>query len=149
MNYSLIKSRLAQKQNGAFTSILWERPMKTLKAFSGQTITKRTSAVVRCGIEYDNIGRVIEARATGTAPAVNAGLPWGQWDDYPFSILHKGNRYLRVATVPNTRFTTEYFLNGVKVDKSAVQSMCIKSEFRDGEIPSVLTINTENILAMR
>ncbi len=54
-------------------------------------VEKVTSIVIRGGVEYDNQKVVMEGRDDGTLPEENAGLPWGQWVEYPFHIEHKGS----------------------------------------------------------
>lgn len=149
MKYSVIKKVVLDAVKGSFHSILWERPMKVKKAFAGQTIVKRSSAVVRFGVEYDNMKAVQSKRESGELPAVNQGLTWGMWAMYPYFIEHKGNTYLRCSVSKKNPVQTEYFLNGVKVDAETVKSMCLASEFTKKDSVDVFTLNVENILAIR
>lgn len=145
MRYELLKKRMENKRKGTFGAIVYERPMKTLKAFSNDIVVKRTRAVVRTGVTYDNIKAVQEKRADGTYPSQNQGLTWGEWIDENF-IGHKGNKYLRVYLGANNTMDSKYFVNGRETSKEVVQAMCVKSEF-GGKTTECLTINVENIIS--
>lgn len=147
MLYSSLKNKLLKIQKGQFHSILWERPCKIKKAFNGNVIMKRSSAVVRFGVEYDNIQAVQEKRTNGELPAQNAGLQWGEWLMYPYFIKHKNQIYLRCSTVPNTKVKSEYYLNGVKVPFEQVENMLLASE-KNAKKAEVFTINIDNILSI-
>lgn len=149
MNFSTLKKMVIGGTKGSFRSIVWERPMKTKKAFADQVIVKRSFGVVRFGIEYDNIRAVQEKRESGELPEVNMGLTWGEWMLYPYFIQHKGNVYLRCATSKGNKIRSEYFLNGKMVDKETIKNMCLASEFKNTDDLDVFTINTKNIIAVR
>ena len=151
MKKETLKSVVTHKQKGAFSSLLWEHELPVRSAYKANNIiTKRTSGVVRLGVEYDNIGAVKVGRALGELPSINSGLTWGEWEQYPFFITHKGNHYLRVARAHGTKFRTEYFINGRRATKEECIPYCIASAFKDdGKSPEVFTINCDNILAIR
>lgn len=150
MNMNVIRDVVTKKQKGSFSSILWERPLPVRKAYAGNNIvTKRTSAVVRFGVEYDNMGSVQTKRANGELPTANEGLKWGEWSLYPYFIRHKGKNYLRCAEAQNSPIHTEYFLNGRKVDKATVEPLCTKAAFTDHSKLDVFTVDCDNILAIR
>jgi hypothetical protein len=114
-------------------------------------VEKVTSIVVRGGIEYDNQKVVIEGREDGTLPSENAGLPWGQWAEYPFHIEHKGTDYVRFYSASGISFEpkVEYYLNGILVDKSQIQPLCLASEFPNRqEAPLAMTVKAENVKAI-
>lgn len=148
MKLDSVKRIVTGKQKGAFSSMLWERPMKLKKAFAGNVVTKRSKGTVRFGVEYDNMKAVQEKREGGVLPEKNAGLPWGEWSAYPYLISHKGNSYLRTSKVPGSKIETEYFLNGRKVEKKDVEAMCLKSEFSGNEA-DCFNVNVENILSIK
>ena len=149
MNYQNLKKIILAMSKGSFHSIVWERTMKTKKAFSGQTITKRSFAVVRFGVEYDHMKAVQMKRESGELPAQNAGLKWGQWEMFPYFIKHNGCIYVRCNPSHNNPITTEYYLNGIKVDKAQIENMCLASEFRKTEALDTFTLNVENVIAVR
>lgn len=119
---------------------------------SAPVVEKVTSIVIRGGIEYDNQKVVIEGREDGTLPAENAGLPWGQWVEYPFHIEHKGSDYARFYAASGLSFEpkVEYYLNGKLSTKAVVEPLCLASEFRksDEPLPLCMTIKAENVKAI-
>lgn len=130
---------------GAFIGFLWERPVKTRKGVSG-IVTKRVRTVARCGINHDNRAAVQEARANGDAPAVNAGLPWGEWLMFPYFIGHKGGTYLRLEPAINTRpMRVEYFHNGKRITRNDAMELCLASEFREASDFGCFTLNVANL----
>lgn len=153
MNYRTIRETIMKKQPGTFTSILWERPLpllaKVKKAAPQTIITKRVRATVRLGVSYDNMASVQIKRATGELPAVNAGLQWGEWLEYPNFIQHKGSVYLQCAEAPGSAMTVEYFINGRKATKESVAALCPKSVFTDHGKLDKFTINLDHILMLK
>jgi len=151
MNLPTLRGYVNKKQKGAFTSLLWESQLPVRAALkSTNIVVKRTRGIVRCGVEYDNIGAVKTGRELGELPSVNAGLTWGEWEQYPYFIGHKGNHYLRVSLVHGSKFATEYFINGRSATKEECIPLCIKSAFPTNEkLPEVFSINVDNILAIR
>lgn len=148
MKFETLKRKVTGVTKGSFQSMVWERPMKTKKAFSGQTLVKRSTGVVRFGIVYDNMKAVQEKRQSGELPAENAGLQWGEWMMFPYFIKHKGNVYLRCAVSKGNAIQTEYFLNGVKVTKESIQHMLLASEMKSTSELDVFSVNIENIIAV-
>ena len=134
---------------GSFRSIMWERQVKTKKAYGGEVIVKRTSAYgVRMGVNYDKMQKVQMARLSGDKPAENAGLIGRSWV-IPNLVLESnktGRKLLRVATCANSKFVTEYFLNGRKVNKEDIEYMLLSSEKNSGHASEVFDIPIENIL---
>lgn len=133
----------------------WTRPCKTRKGTTA-TITKAVRMVGRMGIEYDNINDVQEKREGGDLPAVNAGLPWGQWSEYPWLIEHKGKSYLRLynGTSSLTTPKVSFFIDGKETDKETVAPFLLASELteKDGDcfccdIVNLTRINTEQVFA--
>lgn len=115
-------------------------------------VEKVTSIVIRGGIEYDNQKVVVEGREDGTLPEENAGLPWGQWVEYPFHIEHKGSDYARFYAASGLSFEpkVEYYLNGELTTKAVVEPLCLASEFRksDDPMPLCMTIKADNVKAI-
>lgn len=134
---------------GQFLGALWTRSMKTRKGIVAN-VTKTVRTVVQVGVNYDNREVVKEARADGTAPKVNAGLPWGQWEIFPYVISHKGEQYVRLYPVRNEDGTprsckTIYRLNGQRVNKAMVEAICPASEFSKGTPTECYTLNAKNL----
>jgi hypothetical protein len=147
MNINIIKE-VIRNRKGSNLSVVISKPLKTKKAHAGNKIEKITKLVIRGGVEYDNLGIVKEGREDGTLPDQNAGLPWGQWAEYPLHITHKGNDYARFYPASGIDFApkVEYFLNGISVDKSQIVDLCLASEFpTHKEDPLCFTIKAENV----
>ncbi len=147
VNIEAIKT-IVKSRKGSNLSVIIERPVKTLSAHKGNNIIKTTKLVIRGGVEYDNIGLVQEKREDGSLPSENAGLPWGEWTEYPLHISHKGSDYARFYPASGIGFTPKvsYTMNGVEVDKSVIEPLCLASEFKKSEDePLCFTIKSENV----
>lgn len=86
----------------------------------------------RAGISYDNISAVIEKRKTGELPKENQGLPWGVWEIYPYTILHKGKTYFRFSPVNNPNVKAPkvaYFQGDTEITEEQAREMALESEF--------------------
>ncbi len=134
-------------RKGQIVTITARRSMKTLKSTQAM-IEKLSVFQARAGINYDNVKAVKEKRESGELPAENAGLPWGEWHQFPYVIRHKGKFYFRLYTVANN-FTpkTVYFVNGVESDRATVEPLCLASEFYD-KITDCFTYPLEGILSV-
>jgi hypothetical protein len=149
---SIIKTRKGQNINA-----VWGKSLKTRKGVE-DVVEKVTSIVVRGGIEYDNMGVVKDGREDGSLPEENAGLPWGEWVEYPFHIAHKDQDYCRFYSASGVDISTggefipktEYYMNGEVVDKSVIEPLCLASEFRkpSDDKPLCYTIKAENVKAI-
>lgn len=151
MTYRNIKEVIAAKKPGTFTSILWERELPLLAKVKKENpqfiVMKRVRAVIRTGVRYDNIANVQAKRESGELPAVNAGLKWGEWLEYPNFIQHKGAVYLQCAE--GNIQQVEYFINGRQATREAVAVLCPKSAFTDHGKLDKFTVKVDHILAIR
>ena len=149
MDIEKVKTLIMGKKGSNLSAVI-RKDLKTKMAHKGSKVSKITRLVIRGGISYDNMAVVQEGREDGTLPAQNAGLPWGQWaDDTGIHITHKGTEYARMYPASGIAFTpkVQYFLDGVEVDKSQVESICLASEFpKHDEEPLCFTIKAENIV---
>lgn len=129
---NLIENFLAKK--GQICSVTWQRSCKVKKNIPF-SIEKRVCAVVRAGINYDNLNNVQEKRENGELPAENAGLPWGKWFVFPYIIEHKGEKYLRFYPFPNGEVKRVFLLDGAEVPFETVENFLLASEKqeRDGD----------------
>ena len=118
--------------------------MKTRKG-TASIVEKMVSGVFRAGINYDNKQSVQDKRESGELPAVNAGLPWGQWLIFPHVISHKGNLYLRIYPANQNQVKSEYFLNGISARREEIEPLCLASEFTERESVECMTIKLENV----
>ena len=149
VNITEIKNILSTRK-GANLHAIFGKGMKTRKGVESK-VEKITSIIVRGGVEYDNQQVVKEGREDGTLPAENAGLPWGQWAEYPFHIEHKGSDYVRFYSASGLAFEpkVEYYLDGIQVDKATIQPLCLASEFPNRtEAPLAMTVKAENVKAI-
>ena len=160
MTTSLIQSlpamlRRVLSKAGQFTGFLWVRPLKTRKGVTA-TVTKTVRCVGRLGVEHDNRAKVIEARANGTLPATNQGLPWGEWlmvdgvSFAPYLITHKGNMYVRIYPVEGRAPRVMYKIDGQVVSKADAEALCVASEFSkvDGAI-GCMTLSASALRVVR
>jgi len=155
MNITDIKNIL-KEHRGQNLRAIWGKALKTRKGVT-DLVEKVTSIVIRGAIDYDNLAVVQEKRESGELPAENAGLPWGEWAEFPLHITHKGTDYARfyngsginVANGQEFRPMVEYYLNGELSDKATVEPLCLASEFRSSEDkPDCYTVKAENVRAI-
>lgn len=147
MNATKIVRQL-KDHKGQHIQVCWERTMKTRADFSMFSITKRTCAYVRAGIDYANLSAVKAGIECGERDEVQA-LPWGEWKDFPFIIQHNGTEYVRLypATFDNLKPTVEYFCNDAPISAEGAKQYCLASEFREREEkPLCFTIKAESLV---
>lgn len=145
-----IKETLKAKK-GANLSVVFDRQLKTRKGVT-EKITKVTRIVARGGVDYDNLGIVQEKRENGELPSENAGLPWGEWVEFPLHIRHKDVDYARFYPASGIGFAPQvsYFIDGAEVSKEQVQTLCLASEFpKRDEAPLCFTIKAHNVAMIR
>ena len=143
-----IMKKVTSKQKGSFGAVIYRKSLKTPKAIS-DIVEKITVANCRFGIEYDNLKSTKEGRVDGSKPAENAGLPWGKWKRYPYLIEHNGNEYLRCYLNSNG-INSSYFLNGNRITREQAKAICLKSEFRENNIPvDTITVNMKNVIDVK
>jgi hypothetical protein len=135
-------------RKGQIVTVTTERPMKVRK---GQDpIQKASEFQCRVGVNYDNIKAVQEKRADGSLPQENAGLPWGEWADFPYVITHKGEYYVRCTVLRNGfRRTPTYTSMGQEITREAAQIACLASEFKDGDDNEVFNIKISSIRSVK
>lgn len=150
MRYEKVED-IAIRKRGSFHSVLWERNLKTKKAAGDSIVTKRTYGyALRFGVTYDNLKSTKQGRADGTLPAQNAGLIGREWivPNLTLRSLKTGKTLLRVSLAKSSKFVTEYYLNGRKVDKSKIEPLVLKSEIRSHDMPEVFDVCTDDILCI-
>lgn len=135
-------------RKGQIVTLVTARPMKVRK---GQdAITKTSEFQCRVGVNYDNIKAVQEKRAEGQLPAENAGLPWGEWVDFPYVIAHKGEYYVRCTILRNAfRKAPTFTRGGVEISKEEAQVACLASEFREGDDNDVFNVKLSAIRSVK
>lgn len=130
---------------GQRVALVIERPVKTKKGFSGAIVKRTVTSAVRAGVAYDNVAEVQAKRESGELPAENAGLPWGQWEEFPHTIFHKGKRYFRFQKLNGGKTRVKFFYKGKEVDSEFVKSVAYASEFAEKEQSLCWTIGEENV----
>lgn len=141
---SVIRERETKK--GCFTTALWEHKCKCKKAYANDKLYKTSVAIVRLGVTYDNIGNVKEKRENGELPKENQGLPWGEWEYFPYLIKHNGKNYLRMTLTNGNPVKSRYCLNGKMVTYDEIEHMLLSSEKpKQGSKPDVITVDIENL----
>jgi hypothetical protein len=100
------------ESRGCVRHIRFSSEKKPAAAHKARKLVKFTSGLFRCGINFSNLGAVIDGIRDHERGPVQP-LPWGQWQQFPFIIEHKGERYLRLYPMGRTLF----LVNGVEVDR--------------------------------
>jgi len=140
---------LLMTRKGQIVTIKTTRPVKMKK---GQVAVNKTSELqCRVGVNYDNITAVKEGRADGTLPKENAGLPWGEWLEFPYTIGHKGETYVRCTMLNNGYRRAPVFTlaDGTVVDRATVQAGALASEFKEGDDSTVFNIKLSSLIEVR
>ena len=135
-------------KGGQFVSVVSVKRMRTKKNVTSEVV-KQSEFTCRAGVEYDNMAKTDIRRESGEAPAQNAGLPWGEWEEYPYSIRHKGKRYLRFSEAAGTKTKSRDFLDGKEVSADDVRDLCYASEFRARGDGGVFNLAEDNIAEMK
>lgn len=142
-------------RKGQYMACRWTRTLKTLKHIN-DTVVKKTAAVCRAGISYDNIADVVEKRIQGELPAEPQPLAWGEWLAYPYIIRHqpKGaptpELYVRLYPSKNPQHgmvKVQYYLNGVETTREKVEPICLASEFRETSELDCFTLKLQHVNA--
>lgn len=122
---------IVSEKKGANLKAEFKKDLKVRKNAGEVSVQKVTKCVVRGGIQYDNMKAVQEGREDGTKPEENAGLPWGEWKEYPYHIAHKAQDFLRIYPASGIEFKPKvtYFMDGEEVDMEVVMPLCLASEF--------------------
>jgi hypothetical protein len=140
---------LLMSRKGQIVTVTTTRPVKMKK---GQAeVTKTSEFQCRVGVNYENMAAVKEGRASGELPAENAGLPWGEWLEFPYTIGHKGETYVRCTMLNNAFRRAPVFTlaDGSVVDKETVKAGALASEFREGDDNLVFNIKVSSLVEVR
>ena len=141
-----------RERTGTNLPIQWERECETYKEVI-QHVTKRTSAHVRCGIDYANLASVQAGIASGERGEVQPLPVWQEWAHAPFILRHKGNgtEYIRLfpSSFANLKPTVEYFIDGTPATLADVTPLLKASELRErDEAPACFNVKVSSILAI-
>lgn len=138
-------------KGGTIHSLSWTRPAKVKKSCQDE-ITKTVKATnIMLNASYDNLKRTKEGREEGILPAENTGLNGFEWVHYPLVLrsIKTGKLYLRIETMKNSKFSTEWRRNQAIVAKALIEQDLLSSEKRsDSEMPIVMNVAIESITAL-
>jgi hypothetical protein len=153
---TIISNLLSSK--GQFVRAIWKSNPTPAAAHkkAGITLEKKTSAIVRSGINFSNLSAVKEGVESGERDPVGE-LPWGSWhidsegkSMFPYVITHGENLYLRLYP-SDTKSSTIYYVNGSETTKDEFMKYLTPSEAKkmtDGEAPLCFTVKRDNIIGM-
>ena len=151
MKIESIEKFVESIKGGTIHSLQWIRPAKTKKSCVDE-ITKTVRATnIMLNASYDNLKRVKQGRADGTLPEENAGIPGFEWVHYPLILrsIKTGKLYLRMETMANSKFETEWRRNKAIVAKALIEQDLLSSEKSSREeMPMVLNVALDNIIAI-
>lgn len=134
-----------KSRKGQIVSLVTEKQLKLRKGIEGN-LTKLSKFQARAGVNYDNIQNVKEARESGNLPSQNMGLPWGEWDEFPYTIRHKGSLYYRFSALHNKNSpkSVSYLWNGQEISEEEAKAIALASEFKPSK-SEVFNLKEENI----
>ena len=132
MELSKVQAVIENAPKGANIILEWTRAVKT-RAGVSEAVTKFVRMIGRIGIEYDNIGTVVEKRQNGDLPKENAGLQdWQKWVQYPYLLAHKtnGTLYVRLykGTSAKVRPAVQFFIDGTEATREQITPLVPKAE---------------------
>ncbi len=134
---------------GQFSVAEWLRPCEVKKSCPSP-IFKHSRLSMRGGISYDSMKAVKEGRDNGSLPAVNAGLPYGQWLKYPYLIECNGDVLLRLYPNGNGTIEETYYMDGQPVTLDAIRPHLYASETRYEEAqPLVKNVKLKNMIDLK
>ncbi len=146
----IITQLLSRK--GQNTKISWKSKIKPAAKFKTVSIEKVVTAVVRSGIDFQNLSSVKSEIESGERTEVNS-LPWGKWEQFPYIISHNDKKYVRLypASSANQIPKTRYFVDGKEVTKSKVLQYLTAGkvkELTEAREVKCFTVTEDNILSI-
>ena len=130
---------IINKKNGAFQSVTWKSEKTAAAAHkkAGIMLATETTATVRAGLDFANLASEKEREEIGA-------LPWGEWENFPHTLTHKGERYVRLY--PSGNASTKYFVNGAEVTREYFQSFQRPSDISDGSTKKCFNVKESNLI---
>lgn len=120
---------LILSRKGQIVTMTTSREVKVRKGCV--PLVKMSTFQARVGVNYDNITSVKEKRVSGVIPETNQGLPWGEWEIFPYVIKHKDEKYVRCTVFNGNKGSTKYFRGGVEVSLDSVKEDMLASELSE------------------
>lgn len=148
---------ILRKKKGQHVQVVWAKKAKTLRDCA-MTITKRTAAWVRSGIDFANLANVKEGIEEGSRAPVGK-LPFGHWrngfEKYIIDHTPKGEienvEYIRLypPTFENLQHPkVEWLMDGVVATYEEVLPYLLASEKRKDEKPDCFTLRAESVICI-
>lgn len=155
MQVEEIIQKAKETKRGTFIRIVYETilPVTAAARKLGYVVTKRTEKVVRLGVNYGHIAKVIEQEAASTGDK-RVVTPWYHWVEKDLIAKHntKDDYYISFATVnKGSHSRSSYFINGQEASFTEVadSNTVIPSYFKSsGEAPVVQKVNVNNIIEL-
>jgi len=135
---------------GQFISATFKSEKKPSASFKGTRLEKIVEGTFRAGINFANLGSVKEGIESGERGEVQP-LPWGEWLQFPYTISHKEEIYVRLYPTENCKLKVTYLVDSVEVDREKFLSFLTpsdKARATEGERPECITIKKSNILKL-
>lgn len=153
-----IEKEIEKIHGGSFFRLAYKSdvPLKAEFKNSGCAITKVTEKTCRLGVNYLNIGTVINRKAVEGEPTrkVTNNYEW----IIPNRIAYNSNtgkKYLSIATAKKAATRTKYIITDAKMNVKTVdrlddvdKEMIINSYFRESTPTEVQKICLDNILSI-
>lgn len=139
-------------QYGTFHTVSWQRPVKVRAAYRGVNLVKHSVGTsLRIGCNYDELASTKQGRADGSKPQVNAGLIGRKWliRNVLLESERTGRQLLRLSLAQNSKFKSEYLLDGKPVSKEEIAHMVLKSELTSNHEQNVFDIDLANITEIK
>ena len=142
---------IALTKKGQFASAEWSRPCKTLKSCNHEIVKRTIANNVRIGANYESLHTTIEGRASGELPSENQGLRGLEWVNFPVVLKNPktDRQFIRLETAKNSKFITQYFIDGQETTKDEIANYLQASEKSNGEMPTVMNIGVDTIINLK
>lgn len=142
---------IALNKKGQFASAEWSRPCKTLKSCNHEIVKRTIANNIRIGANYENLQTTKDGRADGTLPSENQGLRGLEWVSFPVVLRNPktDRQFIRLETAKNSKFITQYFIDGQETTKAEIETFLQASEKSSGEMPTVMNIGIDTIINLK
>lgn len=137
---------------GRFAKAAWRSNPKPAAAFKEHVLEKRSIAIVRAGVGFENLKEIKEGIESGERGPVGP-LPYGEWVKYPYVIRHRGELQLRLTrSREHAQFSIiKYYVDGVEVPLDEFMKYLTPSDAKQAllppeELPPIFNIKMSNVL---
>jgi hypothetical protein len=146
----MINLDLLFSNKGQFVSVTFKSEKKPSAKHKNVKLEKLVSGVFRAGIDFANLGSVKQGIESGERNEVQE-LPWGTWLQFPYTITHNEETYIRLYPTNNCKLNVTYLLNGVETTKNdwlEYLTPSDKAKAENGEKPECISVKKSNILKL-